>query len=311
MRQPAGMRVATSKNQGMGKNSVLQLFLAMRPKQWVKNLFVFGPLLFSRSFTIESADIRALAAFGLFCLTSGVVYLMNDLADLEKDRQHPVKRLRPLPSGLISPKAVMLFAAAMLPAVVLGAYALSNGFLAVVLLYLANNVLYSFWLKEVVILDVMSISLGFILRVVAGAVAISVPISSWLLLCTALLALFLGFGKRRHELVLLEDNAASHRAVLGHYGTYFLDQMIAVVTASTVLSYALYTMSADTVEKFGTGKLIYTTPFVLYGIFRYLYLIHQRDGGGSPTEAILTDGALLVNVILWAMASAAIIYFKP
>ncbi len=287
------------------------LLLSMRPEQWVKNFFVLAPAIFSRSFLEAGADMRALAAFGLFCLASGLVYLMNDLADLERDRRHPLKRLRPLASGAVSPAFAGLASLFLLPVLALGSWWLSPIFLAVVCLYALNNVLYSYWLKRLVILDVMSISVGFILRVVAGSVAIAVPMSSWLLLCTALLALFLGFGKRRHELVLLEDGAGSHRSVLDHYGTYFLDQMIAVVTASTVLSYALYTMSADTIAKFGTDKLIFTTPFVLYGIFRYLYLIHQRGKGGSPTEAVLRDRAILVNVVLWGLASGFIIYWRP
>ena len=295
----------------MVPSGAIYLLASMRPAQWVKNLFVLAPLLFSRKFLDQAAVADAAAGFGLFCLMSGLVYLMNDLADLEKDRRHPVKRLRPLASGALSPTLAGLFALGMVPVLGVGSYLLGWGFLVAIGLYALNNILYSFWLKELVIIDVMSISLGFILRVIAGGEAIGVPVSSWLLLCTALLALFLGFGKRRHELVLLEEEATSHRQVLGHYGTYFLDQMIAVVTASTVLSYALYTMSADTVAKFGTDKLIYTTPFVLYGIFRYLYLIHKRDAGGSPTEAVLRDGPLMANVMLWGAVSGLIIYWRP
>ena len=292
-------------------SQLYHLLLSMRPEQWVKNFFVLAPLIFSRHFLDTTADLRALAAFGLFCLASGLVYLMNDLADIEKDRLHPLKRLRPLASGAVNPTLAAFFGVVMLPVLAAGSWALGLGFLLSVCLYVANNILYSYWLKELVIIDVMSIALGFILRVVAGGAAIRVPVSSWLLLCTALLALFLGFGKRRHELVLLEEEASSHRRVLDHYGTYFLDQMIAVVTASTVLSYALYTMAADTIARFGTDKLIFTTPFVLYGIFRYLYLIHRRGEGGSPTEAVLRDGALILNVLLWGLVSGLIIYWRP
>jgi len=292
-------------------SALYYLLLTMRPGQWVKNLFVFAPLLFSRHFLRQASEGRALLGFLLFCLASGLVYLMNDLADLEKDRAHPAKRLRPLASGMLSPTLAWGVVVALLPALFGGSYLLGRTFLAIVGLYAANNVLYSFWLKEKVIIDVMSIALGFILRVMAGGAAIGVPTSSWLLLCTALLALFLGFGKRRHELLLLEADASNHRRVLSHYGTYFLDQMIAVVTASTVLSYALYTMSGDTVARFGTNRLVYTTPFVLYGIFRYLYLIHKRDEGGSPAETVWRDTPLMVNVVLWGAASGLIIYWRP
>lgn len=292
-------------------SQLYHLLRSMRPAQWVKNLFVLAPVIFSRHLLDPERALHSLAAFGLFCLASGLVYLMNDLADLEKDRRHPLKRQRPLASGALSPTMAGAAVLLLLPALFTGSYLLGLGFLMVVGLYAANNILYSFWLKELVIIDVMSISLGFILRVVAGGEAIGVPISSWLLLCTSLLALFLGFGKRRHELLLLEGEAGNHRKVLDHYGTYYLDQMIAVVTASTVLCYALYTMSEETVARFGTNKLILTTPFVLYGIFRYLYLIHQRDKGGDPTETVLRDGAMMLNVALWGAATGLIIYWRP
>lgn len=307
MSEPNRPASATARPPGA---SLYYLALSMRPAQWVKNLFVLTPLIFSQHLFEPAVALRALAGFGLFCLASSLVYLLNDLADLDKDRRHPVKRHRPLASGALSPTVAAAAVVALMPPLFLGAYGLSPKFLLIVGLYGANNVLYSFWLKEKVIIDVMSISLGFILRVMAGSEAISAPISSWLLLCTALLALFLGFGKRRHELLLLEGEATNHRRVLTHYGTYYLDQMISVVTACTVLSYALYTMSEETVGKFGTSKLIFTTPFVLYGIFRYLYLIHKRDAGGDPTETILRDGAMMLNVLLWAAASGLIIYWR-
>ncbi|MFH0810705.1 MAG: decaprenyl-phosphate phosphoribosyltransferase [Pseudomonadota bacterium] len=287
------------------------LLLSMRPGQWVKNFFVLTPLLFSGHLFQTTAAARALGAFLLFCLASGMVYLLNDLVDLERDRKHPLKMSRPLASGALSPRLAVLFSLAMLPPVVAGSWWLSRALLMIISLYAVNNILYSFFLKHLVIVDVMSISLGFILRVMAGSEVIGVPHSSWLLLCTGLLALFLGFGKRRHELVLLEGDAGSHRQVLDHYGTRFLDQMIAVVAASTVISYALYTMSAQTLSKFGTDKLVYTTPFVLYGIFRYLYLIHQRNQGGSPTEVVLRDRAIILNVLLWGLSSGLIIYWRP
>ena len=178
----------------------------------------------------------------------------------------------------------------------------------IVLSYFLLNIGYSLYLKSIVIIDVITIAAGFVLRVLGGAVIISVTPSQWLILCTILLALFLGFSKRRHELILLEDNATSHRRVLEHYSPYFLDQMISVVTASIVICYALYTMSKDTVEKLGTTKLIYTIPFVLYGIFRYLYLVHQKEEGGSPTAVVFTDKPMIINVSLWVIISIVFIY---
>lgn len=280
----------------------------MRPGQWVKNVLVFAPLLFALQALDPRAVARTLAAFALFCVASSAVYLVNDLLDRDQDRRHPLKRLRPIASGELAPAAAGA-AAALLGAGALGGAALLDPRLALVLgAYLATNLAYARALKHVVIVDVMTISAGFVLRVVAGGVAAGVPLSTWLLLCTSLLALFLGFGKRRHELVLLEADAASHRPILAEYSPYFLDQMIAVVTTSTLVCYALYTMDPAVHEKLHTGRLPLTIPFVLYGIFRYLYLVHQKEGGGDPAQVVLADRPLLATILLWGGTVFSILY---
>jgi len=261
-----------------------------------KHLFERGPL------------EKSVLAFVIFCALSGTVYLLNDVADLERDRLHPRKRLRPIASGALSTRAAILLSLVL----GLGSLGLSAvlglSFLLCAALYLALNILYSFRLKEIVILDVLSVSLGFVLRAVAGGVAIGVLVSDWLLVCTLLLALFLALAKRRHELVSLTTSATGHRKILAEYSPYLLDQMISVVTASCLTAYAFYTMAPDTVQKYRTEKLAWTIPFVLYGIFRYLYLVHQKEKGGSPTDILVTDRPLLLNVFLWAMALLWIVY---
>jgi len=281
----------------------------MRPHQWTKNAFVFAALIFAHRLSDREAVAWTVAAFVIFCALSGSVYILNDLVDLEKDRAHPKKRLRPIASGRVGPVTAGVFGAIVAAAALSAALGLSASFCAVSGLYLAVNLAYSFFLKRVVILDVMSIALGFVLRAVAGAEAIHVEISPWLILCTSLLALFLGFCKRRNELTLLQSEAASHRAILSEYSVSFLDQMISVVTASTVIAYAFYAMSPEVQEKLGTRHLGLTVPFVLYGIFRYLYVLHQKGEGGSPSQTLLEDRALLVNVLLWGLSCIAILYF--
>jgi 4-hydroxybenzoate polyprenyltransferase len=282
------------------------LVAALRPHQWTKNLLVFAPLALSKHLFEADAFLSASLAFALFCGLSGTVYLINDLADLERDRLHPKKRLRPLASGALSVSAARA-AAVLLGLLCLGLSALLGGaFLATAAAYVALNLLYSYALKHVVILDVISISLGFVLRAVAGAVAISVHFSDWLVVCTLLLAVFLALAKRRHELVTLAGT--DHREILAEYSTYLLDQMIAVVTASCLMAYVFYTLAPETVEKYRTDRLAFTIPFVLYGIFRYLYLVHGKEEGGSPTDLLLTDRPLLADVALWAAALVTIVY---
>jgi 4-hydroxybenzoate polyprenyltransferase len=269
---------------------------------------VLAALAFSKHLFEPEPLLRALGAFALFCGLSGTVYLINDVADVERDRLHPRKRLRPVASGQLSTRTALALAVA-LGALCLGlSLLLGPAFAACALLYLALNLAYSFRLKDLVILDVLAVSLGFVLRAVAGAVAIAVQISEWLLICTILLALFLTLCKRRAELTSLEAGASEHRRSLSEYSPYLLDQMISVVTASCLTAYAFYTTAPETREKFQTDRLAWTIPFVLYGIFRYLYLVHRREQGGSPTEILVTDRPLLVDVALWALAVVAILY---
>jgi 4-hydroxybenzoate polyprenyltransferase len=284
------------------------LVRSLRPEQWTKNLIIFGGLLFGqRLFDVQSV-LYATAAFAVFCALSGTVYLVNDVADREADRAHPLKRHRPIASGVLGVPAALIAAAAIVVVALTAAFALRPQFGFFALGYVALLACYSGPLKHVVIIDVLTIAIGFVLRAAAGAVVIKVPISNWLLFVTILGALFLALSKRRHELVLLADEATTHRPILQEYTPYLLDQMIAVVTASTLVAYAFYTINPETVEKFHTTHLGLTLPFLLYGIFRYLYLVHQKEGGGSPAEMLLNDRPLLLCVALWALAVALIIY---
>ena len=280
----------------------------MRPAQWAKNLFVLAPLVFGDLLLNERAALRALIALLAFCCASSAVYLINDLRDREEDRRHPLKCRRPLAAGTLGvPAAVTAVIALIAAALALAAW-LGLPFSTILGAYLLLNVLYTLWFKHMVILDVMSISLGFVLRVEAGAQATGVEVSRWLFLCTTFLALFLAFSKRRHEITLLAGAASGQRPVLDHYSPAFLDQMINVVTASSVVAYALYAVSPETVQKYHTQDLVYTIPLVLYGIFRYLYLMYQRPGERNPTEAILRDPPFLINIVLWGLAVLWIVY---
>ena len=284
------------------------LYVSLRPHQWTKNLLVFAALGFSKHLFEAGPLLRASFAFALFCGLSGAVYLLNDLADLERDRLHPVKRLRPLASGALAPRTAAAVAAALALGGLGLAFLLGRPFAACAFFYLGLNLLYSFKLKEVVIVDVLCISLGFVLRAVAGGMAVGVAISEWLLICTLLLALFLALAKRRHELTSLSADASGHRKILAEYSPYLLDQMINVVTASCLSAYAFYTTAAETRDKFQTDRLAWTIPFVLYGIFRYLYLVPQKEKGGSPSDVLLTDRPLLAAVALWAVTIVLVIY---
>ncbi|HUT75151.1 MAG TPA: decaprenyl-phosphate phosphoribosyltransferase [Armatimonadota bacterium] len=281
---------------------------ALRPRQWLKNGIVFAGIIFSQSFLDLRMLAISVAAFALFCALSSSVYLLNDLGDLERDRRHPSKRLRPLASGRLPMRLAWAAAPTLAVASLALAFALRPEFGLLALGYYALNLAYTYWFKHVAIVDVMSIAVGFVIRAAAGAAAIAVDISPWLLVVTIFLALFLALSKRRHELVVLEAGAGDHRASLAHYSPQLLDQMIAVATTSTVIAYALYTMSPDTVEKFHTHNLVYTMPFVLFGIFRYLYLIHQRREGGAPERIALGDLPMLVNLVLWLAAVGLVLY---
>ena len=299
-------RAQTATGTGVLARDVWQL---LRPSQWSKNTVLFAALIFSKHLFVASDVAIAVAAFVCFCCVASGSYVVNDIRDCERDRQHPLKSRRPLPSGRVPRSTAVGVALVLLAIGLLGAFALGSGFGMLTAFYLALQIAYTFALKEMVILDVMSIATGFVVRAVAGGVVIGVPVSPWLIICTFLLALFLGFSKRRHELVLLEDRATEHRAALREYSPYFLDQMISVVTASTVVVYAIYTASPEVHGKLGTDKLYLTIPFVLFGIFRYLYLVHQRELGGNPTQLLLSDQPLLIDVLLWIITAALLLYW--
>jgi len=287
---------------------ILALLQSTRPRQWIKNLLIFAALIFAKKLTDPVCLAHALLAFVLFCLVSGGVYLFNDMLDRDRDRLHPVKSRRPLASGRLPMNVALPAALVLLTAAIAASFSLSLPFGATALVYLLVNIAYSSWLKEVVILDVMFVGFGFVLRALAGAVAIDVEISPWLILCTILLALFLAFCKRRQELEMLAGEAGDHRLALRDYSVGFLDQMISIVTASTVVCYSFYTISPEVEEKLGTHYLFLTIPLVLYGIFRYLYLVHRRGEGGNPATALLTDRSLLICVALWAAVVCVILY---
>jgi len=287
----------------------------LRPRQWVKNLVLLAGLIFSRNLLEPEMALRALEALGIFCLLSGAIYVFNDLRDYSRDSVHPSKRTRPIASGRVSrPEAMVLGLLVAVIGLTLSGM-INTSFLWVSLAYVLLQVAYSLGLKHMVVLDVLIISLGFVLRAIAGVEALrdldpGVLISPWLLVCTLFLALFLGFSKRRHELNLLEDNASQHRRSLDDYSAEFLDAMIVTVAAATLMAYAIYTIWGETVVKFGTDKLIYTVPFVIYGLFRYMYLVMMKNRGGSPSEVLLTDVPLIVDIALWIIVAGLLIYAR-
>lgn len=301
--------------EGMTLNVIAGLIRTMRPKQWTKNLFVFIAAWFDQKLFVPGPFFStplglSLLGFGLLCAVSGAVYVLNDLIDVEQDRAHPTKRKRPIPSGAL-PVRVAWAAATGLPLVSLPlAFALHPGFGLVLTVYWLNNILYTFKLKHAVIFDVMSIALGFVLRVVAGVILVNVErFSPWLYVFTTLLSLFLGFSKRRGEIALLEGNAANHRAILDEYNLEFLDGMMNVVMSATIVTYAFYTFSAPNLPDNHTMML--TIPFLVYGIFRYLYLVHVRGETKPPDEMLLNDRPLLLTVALFFIAAALVLYQRP
>jgi 4-hydroxybenzoate polyprenyltransferase len=281
--------------------------------QWTKNLVVLAAVVFSRDLFVGHLALRSIEALAIFCVLSGAVYVFNDLMDFEKDRMHPEKSKRPIASGRVSKHGALVLGASAATGGLLLAWTLGPSFFTVCIVYFALISLYSMELKNVVVLDVLIISIGFVLRAMAGVEALkpidpNVVMSPWLLVCTLFLALFLGFNKRRHELGLLADNAGSHRRSLLEYSKEFLDAMIAVVTAATVIAYAIYTIWPATVEKFNTPNLIYTVPFVVFGLFRYMYLVIVRNRGGSPSEVLISDLPIVIDVILWIGAVGLVVY---
>jgi 4-hydroxybenzoate polyprenyltransferase len=285
------------------------ILVAMRPRQWTKNLLVFAALIFAGDMFDMHRVVVATVLFGLFCLLSGAVYIVNDIVDAEADRAHPDKASRPIASGVLGVRAAVAAATVLAVVSVAGCFAL--GVMAGVLAigYVVLQAAYSLFLKRLVIVDAMTIAAGFVLRAVAGAYAIGVPVSAWLFLCTFLLALFLGLAKRRHELVLLETTAAEHRESLRDYSAPFIDSMLSSTVAATIVAYALYTVSPTGGEKF--QYLMATVPFVVYGLFRYLYLVHRRDLGGSPEEILLTDQPLIIDILLYLVVTGVIVYVLP
>jgi 4-hydroxybenzoate polyprenyltransferase len=299
--------IVESRREARRSNAAL-LATSLRREQWAKNFLLFAGLLFGGRLLEPDAVLKAIAAFAVFCALSSAIYLVNDIWDRDADRRHPLKQTRPIASGEIGVRLAGWSAAILIAGATAVAWVLNSVFGAIATGYVLLLLLYSTTLKHIVILDVLAIAGGFVLRAVAGAVAVTVPIGSWLLVCTTLLALFLALSKRRHELVLLGDGAPHHRRILEQYSPYLLDQMISVVTASTLIAYTVFTLSAETAQRLGTPFLGFTVPFVLYGIFRYLYLVHQKRGGGSPAEMLLTDRPLLVCVALWAGTVVLLMY---
>lgn len=291
--------------------SLKEYVLALRPHQWVKNVLVFGALVFSHSLLDWSAVRLSVSAFLLFCAASSGIYLLNDLRDLEHDRKHPIKRLRPLASGAVNPSAAFVVMPALMAGSLVGAFVLRAEFAVILLAYVAINIAYSYGLKRMVIVDVMVIALGFVFRAVSGAVAIGVATSPWLILCTLTLALLVGFGKRRHELFLLGNDAQGHRASLESYSLPFLDMMMGISGATAVVTYSLYTLAPETAARVGSPYLVLTVPWVMYGIFRYLYLVHQQEEGGDPTHLFVSDFPTLINAILWVVTVLLVIYYRP
>jgi 4-hydroxybenzoate polyprenyltransferase len=283
------------------------LFRTLRPKQWTKNGFIFAALIFDEKLFQPEPLIKTMIGFVLLCLISGTVYLINDLIDVEKDRQHPKKKFRPIPAGEL-PINVAIGAAVMLPLLSLPfAFFLQPLFGVILTVYLLLQIAYSFALKNIVIIDVLTIAAGFVLRVAAGVPLVEAErFSPWLYVFTTLLALFLGLGKRRQELVLLKNNIGATRSILKEYNIPFLDSMMSIVTTGTIVTYSFYTFSAPNLPN--NHLMMLTIPFVIYGIFRYLYVIHVQGNGGAPDEVLLTDRPLQVNILTFGLAVFAILY---
>jgi 4-hydroxybenzoate polyprenyltransferase len=285
------------------------LLTMARPRQWIKNLFVLAPLLFARELFHPEPVLLALQAFAAFCLASSAVYILNDITDVEADRAHPEKRLRPLAAKSVTPLQAGIACVVLLLASAVATAGMPLMFQAALALYVGINVLYSARLKDVVLLDVFLIAAGFMLRVLGGAFAIAVQVSSWIVLCTLFIALFLGFAKRRVELAAQSGGeTGATRRVLGRYTIGFLDQLLTVTAAGAVISYALYTVAPRTVAALHTEQMMYTTVFVLYGVFRYLYLVHTNRMAENPAAAVLADRGILLVVVLWVLACTILIY---
>lgn len=294
---------------GFRKRGLLRLSLAaMRPHQWVKNLFIFAPLLFGRKLTDLSAVGSASVAFAVFCLLASALYIFNDWLDADEDRAHPEKRSRPISSGELPISAAFMLAGILVAAAFSLASLLGTNFVAIPLIYFVLIAAYCLSLKRFIVLDCIVIAVGFVLRVIGGAVAISVVPTHWLIACAFLLALFLAFSKRRQELLTLSSNAVEHRKVLAQYSVAYLEQVNIILIGAAVVSYALYTVAPETVERFGTDALIYGTAFVIYGMLRYLALINNPENGGNPSKMLVRDRPLLITIIVWGLYNVIVIY---
>ena len=289
---------------------ILAAIKLIRPKQWIKNGFVFAPLVFAKELFQPEPLLLTVRTFATFCLTASMVYIINDMIDVEADRAHPKKKLRPLAARTISVPAAFGILALLLVVDIILAAGMPEKFLLLLGAYFLMNLAYTFKLKEIFLLDVFIIAAGFMLRVLGGAYAISVYVSSWLILCTLFISLFLGFAKRRGEIVAMQAaGAMPERKVLQHYRLGVLDQMLTITAAGTVIAYALYTVAPRTVTVFGTDKLIYTTVFVMYGVFRYMHLIHTTEAVENPAAVVSSDFPIIANVLLWIASCVVLIYF--
>lgn len=282
---------------------------ALRVYQWPKNLFVFAAVIFAQQILDPVHLLRSIVAFGAFCAASSAVYLFNDMMDVEQDRAHPEKRFRPLASGAISMQTAGLFAGLLVLLALGSSFWLNLAFLFIIMGYFTLTLCYTIWLKHIVLVDVLVLASGFVLRATGGAVAVQVPFSNWLVVCTFFLALILGFSKRRHEIAVFEEGqAGTHRKVLQHYTIPYLDHLIVIVTAATVITYTIYTCSPEVVSRLGTDKLYLTLPFVIYGLFRYFFLVHFSDQGGEPIQTLVRDWPLALTIVLYGLTCMLIIY---
>jgi len=286
------------------------LLEAMRPKQWVKNVFVFAGLVFAGQLFDSTACTRASVCFLLFCSASSAVYLMNDIFDRSNDLHHPIKRLRAIPSGRLPVPAAAASALLLAAGAITGSFALSRVTFLIVMIYLASSAGYTSGLKRIFILDVLIVASGFVLRAAAGAAAVGAEISPWLICCTFLLALYLALGKRRHELTLLGESARQHRDNLGSYSVPLLDSWLTALSGATIVCYALYTQSPRTVQNFHTTNLLYTVPFVIYALFRYQHLVLRENGGGDPGNSLVRDHGMVIAILGWAAVAAFIVYAR-
>lgn len=279
------------------------ILVSMRPKQWYKNLVIFIGIIFSINLLNLNLWIDVIAAFTIFCILSGSIYILNDILDLEKDKSHPKKKKRPLASGRLKVSHALTCAIILICIALSGAYLLNLQFFIISVAFFILMLIYSFFLKEIIIVDIMVISIGFVLRAMAGALAIGVYVSPWLIICAFLLALFLALGKRRHELVLLKENASNHRKILGEYSTEMLDQMINITTSALIMSYSLYTFFS------GNIYIMITIPFAFYGLFRYIFLVHAKNMGGEP-EMLFKDKGMVISIVLWVIVVVCVLYLR-